>query len=106
MEAAAAEAEGVLRTADHEQYAKAAGLRHAVAAGLAPPAAFVRDVRAALQQELKKAGQTASSPEVELDFGTTRATRVTVRGVLKRFEEAFGTGSVGGTSASRARREK
>jgi predicted nucleic acid-binding Zn ribbon protein len=103
MEAVAAEAEGVLRTADHEQYAKAAGLRNAVAAGLAPPAAFVRDVRAALQQELRKAGQRASSPEVELDFGTTRATRVTVRGVLKRFEEAFGTGA---TSSSRARREK
>ena len=50
MEAAAAEAEDVLRTADHETFAKAAGLRSAVAAGLAPPAAFVRDLRAALQR--------------------------------------------------------
>lgn len=95
MEAAAAEAEDVLRTGDHETYAKAAGLRNAVAAGLAPPAAFVRDVRAALQHELKKSGDTASSPAAGIDSGMTRATRVTLRGVLKRFEDAFGTGRKG-----------
>jgi hypothetical protein len=95
MEVAAAEAEDVLRTGDHETYAKAAGLRNAVAAGLAPPAAFVRDVRAALQHELKKSGDTASSPVAGIDSGMTRATRVTLRGVLKRFENAFGTGRKG-----------
>ena len=96
MEAAAAEAEDVLRTADHETYAKAAGLRSAVAAGLAPPASFVRDLRAALQRELEKAGDSAPPREVGIDSGTTRATKVTMRGVLKRFEEAFGTGKKGG----------
>ena len=95
MEVAAAEAEDVLRTGDHETYAKVAGLRNAVAAGLAPPAAFVRDVRAALQHELKKSGDTASSPVGGIDSGMTRATRVTLRGVLKRFEDAFGTGRKG-----------
>jgi len=105
MEAAAAEAEDVLRTAEHEKYAKAAGLRHALAAGLVPPAAFVRDVRAALQQELKDAARTDSSPEVAMDIGTTRATKVTLRGVLKRFEDAFGIGRPDGPSATRARRD-
>jgi hypothetical protein len=92
MEAAAAEAEDVLRTADHATYAKAVGLRNAVAAGLAPPAAFVKDLRAALQDELKKTGEAASSPEAGIDSGMTRATRMTLRGVLKRFEDAFGVG--------------
>ncbi len=91
MEAAAAEAEDVLKTADHQTYAKAAGLRNAVAAGLTPPAAFVRDVRAALQDEMKKSVDTAPPPEAGIDSGMTRATRVTLRGVLKRFEDAFGT---------------
>jgi hypothetical protein len=94
MDAAAAEAEDVLRTTGHETYAKAAGLRNAVAAGLAPPAAFVRDVRAALEHELKKSGD-AAPPEAGIDSGMTRATRVTLRGVLKRFEDAFGTGRKG-----------
>jgi hypothetical protein len=95
MEAAAVEAEDVLRTADHETYAKAVGLRSAVAAGLAPPASFVRDLRAALQRELERAGDSEPSREIGIDSGTTRATRVTMRGVLKRFEEAFGTGKKG-----------
>lgn len=95
MEAAATEAEDVLKTADHETYAKAAGLCNAVAAGLAPPAAFVRDVRAALQHELKKSGDTAPPSAVGIDSGTTHATKVTLRGVLKRFEDAFGTGQKG-----------
>ena len=95
MEAAATEAEDVLRTSDHETYAKAAGLRNAVAAGLAPPAAFVRDVRAALQHGLKKSGDTAPPSEAGIDSGMTQATRVTLRGVLKRFEDAFGTGEKG-----------
>jgi hypothetical protein len=99
MEAAAAEAEDVLRTADHETYAKAAGLRSAVGAGLAPPASFVRDLRAALQRELQTAGETEPQREIGIDSGTTRATRVTMRGVLKRFEEAFGTGKTGGGGA-------
>ena len=60
-----------------------------------PPAAFVRDVRAALQHELKKCGDTASPPEAGIDSGMTRATRVTLRGVLKRIEDAFGTGRKG-----------
>lgn len=90
MEAAAAEAEDVLKTADHLTRAKAAGLRNAVAAGLTPPAAFVREVRAALQQEMKNSGDTALLPEAGIDSGMTRATRVTLRGVLKRFEDAFG----------------
>lgn len=95
MEAAAAQAEDILRTADHETFAKAAGLHNAVAAGFTPPAVFVKDVRAALQQELKKSGDTVSSPEAGLDSGMTRATRVTLLGVLKRFEDAFGTGRKG-----------
>jgi hypothetical protein len=95
MEAAAEEAEDVLRTAGYETYAKAAGLRNAVAVGLAPPAAFVKDVRAALQHELKRSVDTASSREAGIDSGMTRATRVTLRGVLKRFEDAFGTGRNG-----------
>jgi hypothetical protein len=90
MEAAAAEAEDVLKSADHETYAKAAGLRNAVAAGLSPPAVFVEDVRAALRLELKKFVDSASSLEVGIDTGMTRATRATLRGVLKRFEDAFG----------------
>ena len=100
MEAAAAEAEDVLRAADHETFAKAAGLRNAVAVGLAPPAAFVRDVRAALQRELKKSGNAAPPPEAGIDSGMTHATRVTLRGVLKRFEDAFGTGQKGAAKAA------
>ena len=91
MEAAAAEAEEVLRTADHETYAKAAGLRNAVAAGLVPPPAFVAAVRAALQDELQRAARTPLPGS--LDSGMTRATRSTMRGVLKRFEDAFGLGT-------------
>jgi hypothetical protein len=106
MEAAAAEAEDVLKNSDHESFAKAAGLRNAVAAGLTPPAAFVTDVRAALQQEMKKTGASASSTEVGIDSGMTRATKVTLRGVLKRFENAFGAGPLGGSSAAKGRREK
>jgi hypothetical protein len=100
MEAAAAEAEDVLRTSDHETFAKAAGLRNAVAAGLVPPAAFVAAVRAALQTELQKTARTAL-PE-GIDSGTTRATKSTMRGVLKRFEGAFGLA----TSTAKMRREK
>ena len=88
MEAAATEVEDVLRTSDHETYAKAVGLRAALSAGLAPPAAFVSDVRAALQAEMQK-GARAVIPE-GIDSGTTRATKSTLRGVLKRFEDAFG----------------
>jgi hypothetical protein len=88
MEAAAAEAEDVLRTSDHATYAKAVGLRAALGAGLAPPAAFVTDVRAALQAEMQK-GAKDVIPE-GIDSGTTRATKSTLRGVLKRFEDAFG----------------
>ena len=102
MEAAAAEAENVLRMADLPIYAKAAGLRNAVAAGLSPPAAFVEDVRAALQAELKKTVEQAIPDGI--DSGTTRATRVTLRGVLKRFEAAFG--GPAGMSTARMRREK
>lgn len=102
MEAAAAEAENVLRMADLPVYAKAAGLRNAVAAGLAPPPAFVEGVRAALQAELKKTAD-AVVPE-GIDSGTTRATRVTLRGVLRRFEDAFG--GPAGTSTAKMRREK
>jgi hypothetical protein len=91
QEAAAAEAEEVLRTADHETYAKAAGLRNAVAAGLVPPPAFVASVRAALQAELQQAARTPIPGS--LDSGRTRATRSTLRGVLKRFEDAFGLGT-------------
>ena len=87
--------------ADLPIYAKAAGLRNAVAAGLSPPAAFVEDVRAALEAELRKTVEPAI-PE-GIDSGTTRATRVTLRGVLKRFEDAFGAPD--GTRAAKTRRE-
>ncbi len=105
MEEAAAEAEDVLRPGDHAAYAQSAGLRNAVAAGLTPPAAFVAGVRAALQAALQKAAQaTAGETAVPegLDAGTTRATRSTLRGVLKRFEDAFGLG----TDTARVRRPK
>jgi hypothetical protein len=91
MEEAAARAEEALRASDHTTYAKAAGLRSAVAAGLVPPAAFVADVRAALLAEMEKAARPAVSEG--LDSGTTRATKSTLRGVLKRFEDAFGLGA-------------
>jgi hypothetical protein len=100
MIAAATEAEDVLRTSDHATYAKAVGLRAALGAGLAPPAAFVTDVRTALQAEMqKRSGDVV--PE-GIDSGTTRATKNTLRGVLKRFEGSFGT-ATGPTKAPRGK---
>lgn len=109
MLAAAEEAEDVLKTADHVTYAKAAGLRNAVAAGLAPPPAFVAAVRAALEVALKAAAESTGEATGEptgpegIDSGTTRATKSTLRGVLKRFEDAFGAPA---KPAARGRREK
>ena len=91
---AAAEAAEVLGAADHKTFAKAVGLKNAVSAGVAPPAAFIRDVLAALQEELKKSAD-AASPAAGIDSGMTRATKSTLRGVLKRFEDAFGSGRKG-----------
>jgi imidazolonepropionase-like amidohydrolase len=71
-----------------------------VAAGLEPPASFVAGVRAALQAALQESARTTLPQGI--DSGTTRATRSTVRGVLKRFEDAFGLG----TNTARIRRER
>jgi hypothetical protein len=92
LEGAAAEVVEVFETLDYETYAKATGLRNAIRAGVPPPPQLVADVHEALRQRLEAAAKEASSPESRLDAGATRATRSTLRGVLKRFEEAFGAG--------------
>lgn len=88
----AAEVAEVFETRDYETYAKAAGLRNAIRSGLPPPRRLVAAVHEALRKALEAAAKEPSSPETKLDAGATRATRSTIRGVLKRFEDAFGTG--------------
>ena len=92
LESAAAEAVEVFETLDYETYAKATGLRNAIRSGLPPPPQVVAAVHKALRKALEAAAKEPSSPETMLDVGTTRATRSTIRGVLKRFEDAFGRG--------------
>lgn len=92
LESAAAEVVEVFETRDYETYAKAAGLRNAIRSGVPPPPHLVAAVHKALREALEAAAKEASSPEAKLDAGVTRATRSTIRGVLKRFEDAFGAG--------------
>jgi hypothetical protein len=92
LERAATEVAAVFETLGHEAYAQAVGLRNAVRAGLTPPAALVEGVRVALARALEAAAKESSSPELGIDTGATRATRSTLRGLLKRFETAFGHG--------------
>ena len=91
----AAEVTEVFETMGYEAYAKAAGLRNAIRSGLRPPPRLVAAVHAALRKALEAAAKESSSPEGTLDAGATRATRSTIRGVLKRFEDAFGEGPSG-----------
>ena len=90
LESAATEVAEVFETLDYDTYAKAAGLRNAIRSGLAPPPRLVAAVHEALRKALEMAAKESSSPEGKLDAGATRATRSTIRGVLKRFEDAFG----------------
>ena len=96
LECAAAEVVEVFETMDYETYAKAAGLRNAIRSGLPPPPGLIAAVHEALRKALEAAAKEASSPETKLDAGVTRATRSTIRGVLKRFEDAFVVGSASG----------
>jgi uncharacterized membrane protein YccC len=89
----AAEVVEVFETLDYETYAKATGLRNAIRSGVPPPPQIVAFVHEALREALEAAAKEASSPEAKLDAGATRATRSTIRGVLKRFEDAFGAGT-------------
>jgi hypothetical protein len=95
-ECAAAEVVEVFETMDYEIYAKATGLRNAIRSGLPPPAQLVAAVHEALREALEVAAREGSPPETKLDAGVTRATRSTIRGVLKRFEDAFEAGSTSG----------
>lgn len=88
----AAEVAEVFETMDYETYAKATGLRNAIRSALPLPPRLVVAVHDALRKALEATAKESSSPEALLDAGATRATRSTIRGVLKRFEEAFGTG--------------
>lgn len=90
LESAATEVAEVFETGDYETYAKAAGLRNAIRSGLPPPPKLVAAVHEALRKALEAAAKEPSSPGAKLDAGATRATRSTIRGVLKRFEDAFG----------------
>jgi hypothetical protein len=96
LESVAAEVVEVLETMDYQTYAMAAGLRNAIRSGLTPPPQVVAAVHAALRKALEAAAKESSSPEAKLDAGETRATRSTIRGVLKRFEDAFGAGPTSG----------
>ena len=100
LESAAAEVVEVFETMDYDTYAKATGLRNAIRAGLQPPPKLVAAVHEALRKALEAAARQESSPETNLDAGVTRATRSTIRGVLKRFEEAFGAGATSGEPAA------
>jgi hypothetical protein len=100
LESAAAEVVDVFETMDYDTYAKATGLRNAIRAGLQPPPQLVAAVHEALRKALEAAAKESSSPEAKLDAGATRATRSTIRGVLKRFEDAFGTGPTPGEPAA------
>ncbi len=93
LESAAAEVVDVFETMDYETYAKAAGLRNAIRSGLPPPPQIVAAVHRALRKALEEAAKESSSPGAKLDAGATRATRSTIRGVLKRFEDAFMAGT-------------
>ncbi len=95
LEKAAAEAADVFDALGHEALAQAIGLRNAIRAGLEPPPGLVEGVRAALQAALEAAAKEPSSPQLAIDTGVTRATRSTLRGLLKRFEAAFGPGPAG-----------
>jgi hypothetical protein len=92
LESVAAEVAEVFETGDYETYAKATGLRNAIRSGLPPSPKLVAAVHGALRKALEAAAKESSSPEGKLDGGATRATRSTIRGVLKRFEDAFGEG--------------
>jgi hypothetical protein len=100
LESAAAEVVEVFETLGYEAYAKAAGLRNAIRSGLSPPPQLVAAVHEALHRALEAAAKESSSPDAKLDAGATRATRSTIRGVLKRFEGAFGTGPKSGQPAA------
>ena len=87
VESAATEVAEVFETLDYDT-CEGDGLRNAIRSGLAPPPRLVAAVHEALRKALEMARGVVVS-RGKLDAGATRATRSTIRGVLKRFEDAL-----------------
>ena len=85
----AEEVASVFQTAEYRVFAKAIGLKNALRAGFAPNLDIVTELHEALWKALMTAdeelGLETKSP---VDPRLTRATKSTIRGIFKRFEEA------------------
>src|SRR5258706_11149014 len=84
------EVASVFQTAEYRVFSKAIGLKNALRAGFTPNLDIVTELHEALWKALMTAdeeeGLETKSP---VDARLTRATKSTIRGVFKRFEEAF-----------------
>jgi hypothetical protein len=84
------EVASVFQTAEYRVFAKAIGLKNALRAGFSPNLDIVNELHEALWKALLTADEEEGlEPKSPIDARLTRATKATIRGVFKRYEEAF-----------------